>query len=65
MKKSEVQKISRGVYRVHWKGGGVSVATVGIAPDGDQRLPPTNWANVAMGKPSAWGDVERVELIAV
>jgi hypothetical protein len=49
-----------GAYFLYWKGGGGSVAAVGMTSHGDLWYYPTNW--VSSGS-TDWSRVERVELI--
>lgn len=37
--------VKAGIYRLHWKSGGSSLAAVGILHDGRHWIAPTNWAN--------------------
>lgn len=50
-----------GVYRLFWKDGGSSVASVGCDREGWQWLAPANWVSVPCFD---WGMIERVELLA-
>jgi len=45
MTREQVQRLQNGVYRVDWKGGGSSVATVGTLYDGTRFLCPSNWTS--------------------
>ena len=65
MKKSDVQKLSHGVYRIYWKEGGTSVAAVGSTPSGARWLAPTNWVSIGTDANtlSHWKSVRKVELI--
>ena len=48
-----------GVYRLHWKDGGASVAAVGVTCSGKRWMAPINW--VRPGKPKHWQMVKMVE----
>lgn len=37
-----------GLYRIHWVGGGTSVAAVGMYPNGSTWIAPTNWVKGAL-----------------
>lgn len=55
-----------GLYRVHWKSGGSSLAAIGMMENGDRWIAPTNW--ITPGTiPSAgeWGEIERLQPIDV
>lgn len=60
-----------GVYRLFWKTGGCSVASVGMTYDGTRWFAPANWttgsadASLATVVSTDWGRVDRVELIEV
>jgi hypothetical protein len=40
MRMDEVNKLRPGVYYLHWKGGGGSLAVVGVLPDGTRWFAP-------------------------
>ena len=71
MKKSLVQELKHGLYRVFWKkkqGGGSSVASVGSTHDGTKWMAPSNWTtesneNPQIASTKQWSKVKRVELI--
>jgi hypothetical protein len=63
MKKTEVQKLSLGLYKIYWKDGGWSLAAVGSLPNGDRWLAPTNWVSLANEYSKEWRRVEKVEAI--
>ncbi len=53
-----------GLYRVHWKSGGSSLAAIGMGANGNRWIAPTNWIRPAdMPRPGTWGDIERLEPI--
>jgi len=64
MKKTEVQKLGHGLYKIYWKTGGQSNAAVGSMPNGDRWIAPTNWIG-GMGTTarSVWKGVKSVERI--
>lgn len=43
MTKEKVTKLKHGIYRVFWKSGGSSVASVGSTGSGKRWLAATNW----------------------
>ena len=56
-----MKNLPHGIYRLYWKQGGSSVASVGSLADGTRWFAPSNWINV----PSTdWSNVSYVELIA-
>ncbi len=60
MTKSELRNVTLGLYRLHWKEGGVSLASIGCNERGDLWYAPTNWIEV----PSFdWTKVERVSAV--
>ena len=67
MKRKKVQSLSLGVYRIFWKSGGSSVASVGQLHNGDRWIAPANWTSQfpgTMGSTDYWKQIDRVELIA-
>ena len=62
MKKSEVNKLSHGLYKIYWKSGGFSRASVGSDSSGNRWLAPTNWVTISE-KPnrSIWKEVRHAE----
>jgi hypothetical protein len=67
MKTSQVQELRHGLYRVHWKEGGSSLAAVGSLPNGDRWIAPCNWINSPPSNKwsgeNVWKAVEYVEVI--
>jgi hypothetical protein len=43
MRLADVRQLTLGIYQVHWKDGGTSLAAVGENHDGSRWLAPTNW----------------------
>lgn len=43
MTKSQVEMLDHGVYRIYWKSGGYSLASVGSDERGERWYAPTNW----------------------
>lgn len=43
-----------GLYRIHWRSGGTSLASIGVTPDGGRWVAPTNWVAPAEFD---WADV--------
>jgi hypothetical protein len=65
MQMDEANKLIRGVYYLHWQGGGGSHATVGILSDGTHWFAPCDWiretaAGIAC---TAWNLVLHAELV--
>lgn len=58
MNKTKVQNLSHGLYRVYWKSGGTSLASVGSDRNGDRWIAPTNWISGSSTSMSAWNEVE-------
>lgn len=65
--KKEFSNLKHGVYRIFWKSGGISLASVGSTHDGTRWFAPCNWVSEEKKFPKVtstdWGEVERVELI--
>ena len=49
-----------GLYKVYWKTGGMSFASIGMNPDGSRWLAPTNWLTPSLW---SWESVEYIENI--
>jgi hypothetical protein len=43
--KEEANKLPLGVYRLYWKGGGYSLASIGQLDDGTHWFAPSNWSS--------------------
>lgn len=67
MKLSDVQQLDHGLYRVYWKSGGSSLASVGSDDSGKRWLAPTNWilsdTKLITDYQKVWRHVEKMELI--
>lgn len=64
----EIRKgMKHGVYKIFWKEGGSSLASVGYTHDGSNWYAPCNWTSKENDYPQVaitdWSKVERVELI--
>jgi hypothetical protein len=55
---SQAQALDHGLYRLHWKDGGSSLAAVGSDREGRRWFAPTNWISVPC---TDWGSVKRAE----
>ena len=64
MKKKDVKKLDHGLYKIFWKDGGYSLASVGSLACGKRWMAPTNWISVPTSKRKHWKMVKSVELIA-
>ena len=64
MRRTEVQKLGHGLYRIHWLGDTrTSIAAVGSNSKGQRWLAPTNWISISHEtafSTKAWSQVERV-----
>ena len=60
MTDDDVAALRHGVYRIHWRSGGFSVAAVGHTASGEKWFAPANWISVPW---YIWTEVDRVELI--
>lgn len=47
MKKSALMSAGHGLFKVYWKSGGYSLASIGSLPSGERWIAPTNWVNGA------------------
>jgi len=53
-----------GLYRVHWRSGGSSLAAIGMQSDGSRWLAPTNWVAPAMHDAgNGWAEIASLERI--
>jgi hypothetical protein len=41
----DAKKLNNGLYRIFWKGGGPSLASIGRLHDGTPWFAPTNWVS--------------------
>ena len=67
MRKDDVRKLAHGVYRVFWRDGSSSVASVGSTYDGTRWVAPSNWTSRADAMviwTTDWRKIKSVELIA-
>ena len=69
MEKSEVQKLRLGLYKIHWKDGGFSLASVGMTYDGTRWMAPSNWTTGSTEEPfkatTDWKSVLIAEFINI
>ena len=63
MNKRDVKRLKNGLYVIHWKGGGQSLAAVGCTGNGERWIAPINW--IFPGVTSVWRKVESVEGISI
>jgi hypothetical protein len=55
---------AHGLYRIHWKSGGTSLAAIGSMSNGNRWIAPTNWlAPSTDPSSSSWAEIERLERI--
>lgn len=67
MTKEDFNDLPHGVYRIFWKTGGQSVASVGSLSDGRRWLAPANWTSdidSGISTSEYWDEVRSVKLIA-
>ena len=64
MNREDVQILKSGLYKVHWKEGGLSLAAVGIMPNGVRWISPTNWVTPSHDE-KTWESVESVDVLSV
>ena len=43
MRRADVKKLKLGIYRLWWRSGGGSLASVGAYADGEKWMAPVNW----------------------
>lgn len=43
MNRTTFNALDHGIYEIHWKDGGTSIAAVGSLPNGERWLAPINW----------------------
>jgi hypothetical protein len=65
LRRFEPADLRHGLYRIHWKSGGASLASVGLLEDGRRWFAPINWSGP---KPEGiasccWHKVERIEKV--
>lgn len=62
MHETDPKRVPLGLYRVHWKKGGASLAAIGQASDGSRWIAPTNWT-WSWGLTYTWSDIAWLEPI--
>lgn len=65
-RRQKLERLTPGLYRVHWTSGQSSLAAVGCGWNGDNWIAPTNWlrpSTIPALEANDWGDVERFEKI--
>jgi len=62
MTKRQAQKLRHGLYRIWWKSGGNSLASVGSMRNGDRWLAPTNWIDERKHT-DMWDKVQKITAI--
>lgn len=67
MTRFDASELHNGIYRLHWKSGGFSLAAVGRLHDGTTWYAPTNWtaADQTGIACTDWRKVDHVERIAI
>lgn len=45
MRTREVNKLKHGLYKIYWRDGGFSIASMGGFANGDRWIAPVNWIN--------------------
>jgi hypothetical protein len=63
MKLEHANALDIGIYKLYWKSGGYSIATVGMASDGRRWMAPVNWCGAPLDSDIHWLDVESVDLV--
>ncbi len=63
MTRKDADTLAPGLYLVHWKKGGRSLAAVGQMKDGARWLAPANWLSPDTRIGAYWRDVARIELM--
>jgi hypothetical protein len=72
MKDEKFNKLPLGLYRIHWKDGGTSVAAIGQDDVGNHWIAPANWTDktdetgfvrVSVINKASW--IKKVELITI
>lgn len=61
MTKREAKKLQHGIYRIHWKMGGSSLASLGSKSNGDKWIAATNW--ISGSNSNCWRFVDKVEFL--
>lgn len=70
MTQEQVKKMPHGLYRVYWKEGGYSLASMGSCYDGSRWICPCNWTHSDLSYPKVattmvWRKIERLEEVLV
>lgn len=59
MDEASVQELEVGIYQIHWKSGGSSIAAVGVTRMGGRWMAPLNWVSPTKNA-KAWRGVQSV-----
>lgn len=67
MTKEQAAQLAPGLYRLHWKSGGSSLAAVGNTHNGTRWFAPVNWSTEVAGDvvSTEWRPVEYVDAIEI
>ena len=65
MNYSDVQELKHGIYRIHWKEGGSSLAAVGSDVAGNRWLAATNWVSGSTTSTTRWEEVDYITQIHI
>ena len=63
MTKKQINKLKFGCYRVWWKSGGYSVASLGFFRDGTRWLAPSNWITFPTEFNNIWPSIRKMTFI--
>ncbi len=63
MKKRKVQELNHGLYKIYWKSGGSSLASVGSDRGGARWMAPVNWVSPISSHADHWKAVRKIKLI--
>jgi len=59
--KKDYMKLRNGLYRVHWRDGGTSLAAIGTTCSGGKWVAPTNWVTVQDTDQWVWRRIIKVD----
>lgn len=65
MRTKDFRKLELGAYRIYWKSGGSSVATIGMTWDGGRWIAPSNWINPATWEKDVADTIRKISSVSL
>ena len=65
MKTKDFRKLELGAYRIYWKSGGSSIATIGMTWDGGRWIAPSNWISPASWEKDVSDTIRKISSVSL